>query len=112
MSTRWSINITPVERAARIVLGAAAVLVGLVLLTGAASTWAVALELLLVLAVSTWSSPARSGTARCTPASVTCRSRWKDEGHEHAPLDGPPPAPRPAARAVCVHGPDDDEPDS
>lgn len=50
MSTRWNINITPAERTARIVLGSAAALVGLVLLTGAASTWAVALELLLVLA--------------------------------------------------------------
>lgn len=50
MSTRRSINITPAERAARIVLGSAAALVGLVLLTGAASAWAVALELLPVLA--------------------------------------------------------------
>ncbi|MDN4160960.1 YgaP family membrane protein [Nocardioides abyssi] len=50
MSTRWSINITPAERAARIVLGAVAAVAGLLLLAGAGSVLAVTLELLLVVA--------------------------------------------------------------
>jgi hypothetical protein len=50
MSSRWSINITPAERAARIVIGAVGAVVGIVLLVGATSTLAIALELLLVLA--------------------------------------------------------------
>jgi hypothetical protein len=50
MSTRWSINITPAERAARIVLGAVAAAAGLLLLAGAGSVLAVTLELLLVVA--------------------------------------------------------------
>ena len=49
MSSRWSINITPAERAARIVIGAVGAVVGIVLLVGATSTLAIALELLLVL---------------------------------------------------------------
>jgi hypothetical protein len=50
MSSRWSINITPAERAARIIIGGFGAVVGIVLLVGATSTLAVALELLLVLA--------------------------------------------------------------
>ncbi|WP_341241995.1 DUF2892 domain-containing protein [uncultured Nocardioides sp.] len=50
MSSRWSINITPAERAARIIIGAVGAVAGIVLLLGATSTLAVALELLLVLA--------------------------------------------------------------
>jgi hypothetical protein len=50
MSTRWSINITPTERAARIVLGSLATVAGIVLLTGATSALAATLEVLLVLA--------------------------------------------------------------
>ena len=50
MRTRWSINITPAERVARVVIGALGALIGLVLLTGASSVLAVTLELLLVLA--------------------------------------------------------------
>jgi hypothetical protein len=50
MSTRRSINITPAERAARIVLGGAATAAGLLLLAGAGSVLAVTLELLLVVA--------------------------------------------------------------
>ena len=50
MSSRWSINITPAERAARIIIGGFGAVVGTVLLVGATSTLAVALELLLVLA--------------------------------------------------------------
>ena len=50
MSSRWSINITPAERAARIIIGAVGAVVGIVLLVGATSTVAIALELLLVLA--------------------------------------------------------------
>jgi hypothetical protein len=50
MSSRWSINITPAERAARIIIGAVCAVVGIVLLVGATSPLAIALELLLVLA--------------------------------------------------------------
>lgn len=50
MSSRWSINITPAERAARIIIGGVGALVGIVLLVGATSTLAIVLELLLVLA--------------------------------------------------------------
>lgn len=50
MSSRWSINITPAERTARIIMGGFGAMVGIVLLVGATSTLAVALELLLVLA--------------------------------------------------------------
>jgi len=44
------VNITPVERAGRVLLGVAAVVVGVVLLSSAGSVLAVILELLLVLA--------------------------------------------------------------
>ena len=47
---RRSVNITPAERAGRVVLGAAAAIVGVVLLTSAGSAFAVILELLLVAA--------------------------------------------------------------
>jgi hypothetical protein len=50
MSSRWSINITPAERVARIIIGGAGAVIGIVLLVGATSTLAIALELLLVLA--------------------------------------------------------------
>ena len=50
MSTKWTINITPTERAARILIGALAVVGGAILLSAASSTLAVALEVLLVLA--------------------------------------------------------------
>lgn len=50
MSSRWSINITPAERAARVVIGGFAAIAGAFLLGGAGSTLAVVLELLLVLA--------------------------------------------------------------
>jgi Inner membrane protein YgaP-like, transmembrane domain len=50
MSSRWSINITPAERAARIIIGGAGAVVGIVLLVGATSTFSIAVELLLVLA--------------------------------------------------------------
>lgn len=47
---RPSINITPVERAGRIVIGATAVAAGVVLLTSAGAVLAVVLEALLVAA--------------------------------------------------------------
>lgn len=47
---RLSINITPVERVGRIVIGLAAVVAAVVLLTSAASGVAVVLELLLAAA--------------------------------------------------------------
>lgn len=48
---RWpNINITPVERAGRILIGTAAVIVAVVLLTGAGPAVAVVLELLLAAA--------------------------------------------------------------
>ena len=50
MKTRWSINITPAERVARIVVGGIGAVAGIVLLAGATSALAVTLELLLVLA--------------------------------------------------------------
>ncbi|RYB88579.1 DUF2892 domain-containing protein [Nocardioides glacieisoli] len=50
MTTRWSTNITPAERAARIVIGGLGALTGIVLLTGATSALAVVLELVLVVA--------------------------------------------------------------
>ena len=50
MSTKWSVNITPAERAARIAVGALGAIGGAVLLTGAGSVLAVVLELLLILA--------------------------------------------------------------
>jgi hypothetical protein len=50
MKSRWSINITPAERAGRIVVGAFGALAGIVLVLGATSALAVTLELLLVLA--------------------------------------------------------------
>lgn len=45
-----TVNISPAERVARMILGAAAVAAGVVLLVGAGSVWAVVLEILLVLA--------------------------------------------------------------
>ncbi len=50
MSTRWNVNITPGERGARIVLGLLGALGGAFLLASAGSTFAVVLELLLILA--------------------------------------------------------------
>jgi hypothetical protein len=50
MTTRWSTNITPAERAARIGIGGLGAVTGIVLLAGAASALAVVLELLLVVA--------------------------------------------------------------
>lgn len=47
---RPEVNITPVERAGRIAAGAAAAVVGLVLLASAGSVLAIVLEALLVLA--------------------------------------------------------------
>ncbi|CCH75131.1 conserved exported hypothetical protein [Nostocoides australiense Ben110] len=50
MRLHWTINITPAERIARVVVGTLAAIVGLVLLTGATSGIAVLLDGLLVLA--------------------------------------------------------------
>ncbi|WP_183098405.1 YgaP family membrane protein [Nocardioides pelophilus] len=50
MSNRWSINITPAERVARVAIGSLAAIAGVFLLGSAASTLVVVLELLLVLA--------------------------------------------------------------
>jgi predicted phage tail protein len=47
---RLSVNITPVERAGRIVLGAAAIIAAIVLLIGAGSAVVVILEVLLAAA--------------------------------------------------------------
>lgn len=47
---RFTINISPVERVGRIVLGVAATIAGLVLLFSAGSVLAVVLELLLIAA--------------------------------------------------------------
>ena len=50
MKLHWTVNITPAERIARVVVGTLAAIVGLVLLTGATSGIAVLLDGLLVLA--------------------------------------------------------------
>ena len=50
MATGWKVNITPAERAARIVVGGAGALTGAVLLASTTSLLAVVLELLLVVA--------------------------------------------------------------
>ena len=50
MSSRWNVNITPAERAGRIILGAVGAIGGAFLLAGAGSTIAVVLELLLIVA--------------------------------------------------------------
>ena len=50
MGSRGSINITPAERGARILIGGLGAMAGIVLLAEASSALAVALELLLVLA--------------------------------------------------------------
>ncbi len=47
---RPTVNITPLERAGRVAIGAAAVVAGILLLASAASVVAVALELLLIAA--------------------------------------------------------------
>jgi len=50
MNTRWSVNITPVERVARILVGLTGALAGAYLLAGAGSTVLGVLEVLLILA--------------------------------------------------------------
>ena len=50
MSSRWKVNITPTERAARILVGAFSVILGAILVSLASSAIGVVLELLLVLA--------------------------------------------------------------
>lgn len=49
VSSRWSVNITPIERVGRILVGAVGVAGGAFLLAGAGSVLAVILEVLLVL---------------------------------------------------------------
>ncbi len=50
MGITWSVNITPVERAARVILGLLGVLGGALLIGSSGSTLAVILEVLLVVA--------------------------------------------------------------
>ena len=50
MKRRWSVNITPTERAARVLLGGLAAIAGMLLLASASSVTAVLLEVLLVAA--------------------------------------------------------------
>ena len=50
MSTKWTINITPAERVARIVLGLLGTVGGAFLLGSAGTAIAVVLEILLILA--------------------------------------------------------------
>lgn len=50
MRPRWSVNITPRERVARILVGGGGAVLGIGLLTAASSTLAVVLEILLILA--------------------------------------------------------------
>ena len=50
MTSRWTVNITPIERVARVLVGASAVILGALLLGSASAVTAVVLELLLVAA--------------------------------------------------------------
>lgn len=50
MTSRWTVNITPIERVARVLVGASAVILGALLLGSASAVTAVGLELLLVAA--------------------------------------------------------------
>ncbi len=50
MNTRWTINITPVERVVRIVLGLLGAVGGAVLLSSAGPVTVVILDILLILA--------------------------------------------------------------
>lgn len=50
MGITWSVNITPVERAARVILGLLGVLGGALLIGSTRSTLAVVLEVLLIVA--------------------------------------------------------------
>jgi hypothetical protein len=50
LRTRLAVNITPIERAGRIILGVAAIVAAVILLTSAGSALAVVLEVLLGLA--------------------------------------------------------------
>jgi uncharacterized membrane protein (UPF0136 family) len=50
MRLHWTVNITPAERIARVVVGALTAITGAVLLAGATSGITMALEVLLVLA--------------------------------------------------------------
>ncbi len=50
MSSRWKVNITPTERAARILVGAFSVILGAILVSSASSAIGVVLELMLVVA--------------------------------------------------------------
>lgn len=50
MAGRWKVNITPTERAARVVVGGLGALAGVVLLASASGVLTVVLELLLVVA--------------------------------------------------------------
>lgn len=50
MSSRWTVNVAPQERVARIVLGAAAAIAAIVLLNAGPGALALVLEVLLVLA--------------------------------------------------------------
>jgi hypothetical protein len=47
---RWSVNISTIERAGRIAMGAGAAIIGVVLLTSASAVLAIVLEVLLVAA--------------------------------------------------------------
>ena len=50
MARGWNVNITPVERIARVVIGGLGALTGVVLLTSASGVLLIVLELLLVAA--------------------------------------------------------------
>ena len=50
MTQRWSVNVSPAERIARIVIGAAGVVGGMFVIAGGPSVWAVVLAVLLILA--------------------------------------------------------------
>ncbi len=74
MSTRWKVNITPAERAGRILVGLVGTVGGILLLAGSPTALSGALEVLLVLAGLDLVVPGRPDTARCTRSLTTSRA--------------------------------------
>ena len=78
-TTRWTINISWGERVARVAVGLAAVAAAVVLLSGATSTLAVVLEVLLALA----------GVDLAVTGALGHCPLYKKLGHVPASLRGP-----------------------
>lgn len=78
-TTRWTVNISRGERVARVAVGLAAVAAAVVLLSGATSTLAVVLEVLLALA----------GVDLAVTGALGHCPLYKKLGHVPASLRGP-----------------------